>query len=725
MLKKLATILKVTLEVFLLLAFMLILFSYDSSDKSFNVATSSEQVHNYLGLFGSYTADLFMQTFGFASWLFVLFVGVHVLFKTMHWPIHLLWVKRSVCVVLVLLLCLLCAPMGFDDSMRQGGVIGSLLYRFLPAISFWNMLLLWILFFIGLIYVLNVPVKKIVLWMWYYARVLKNKLMKRKTGEHVTVQKPVIKPKPVVVKPVERKKAKAPVVTPVRKKQTDGFVLPSIDLLDDPKVQNKENLTREMMDNTSRRLESILAQFGVRGEVVRVSPGPVVTLYEFEPAAGVKTARVIGLAEDMARAMSVVSVRMAVIPGSSVIGIEIPNKVRQTVYIKELVNTSAFLDNTGALPLILGKNIGGNPFLADLAKMPHLLVAGTTGSGKSVGINTIILSLLYRFTPSQCRLIMVDPKMLELSVYNGIPHLLSPVVTEPGKAVVALRWVVKEMDDRYKAMATMGVRNIEGYNKKIADTIAAGKTLTRQVQTGFDPETGKPIIETQEMDLTPLPYIVVIVDEFADLMQTAGKDVDVAVQRIAQKARASGIHLIMATQRPSVDVVTGTIKSNFPSRISFQVTSKIDSRTILNEQGAEQLLGRGDMLFMPAGVKPIRLHGPFVSDEEVERVVNFLKSQGEAQYNEAVTIDENTDVPVDEGSVFDRTAMGGAGGGDLYQQAVDIVLADKRPTISYIQRKLGIGYNRAADLIDRMEQEGIVSKASPTGRREILVGDNK
>ena len=622
-------------------------------------------------------------------------------------------------------MCFLCAPLGQGDTVQWGGVIGDLVYRFLPAVGLGIMLLLWFLFIAGLVYVLNIPVKKISLWTYYYARVLINKLMKNKSNVAVPVQKPIIqkKEKP---KPVEHKKAKAPMAAaPVRKKQSDGFILPSVDLLDEPKAQSKENLTREMMDNTSRRLESILAQFGVRGEVVRVSPGPVVTLYEFEPAAGVKTARVIGLAEDMARAMSVVAVRMAVIPGSSVIGIEIPNKVRQTVYIKEIVNTSAFTDNTGALPLILGKNIGGNPFLADLAKMPHLLVAGTTGSGKSVGINTIILSLLYRFTPSQCRLIMVDPKMLELSVYNGIPHLLTPVVTEPGKAVVALRWVVKEMDDRYKAMATMGVRNIEGYNKKIADTIAAGKTLTRQIQTGFDPETGKPIIETQEMDLTPLPYIVVIVDEFADLMQTAGKDVDVAVQRIAQKARASGIHLIMATQRPSVDVVTGTIKSNFPSRISFQVTSKIDSRTILNEQGAEQLLGRGDMLFMPAGVKPIRLHGPFVSDEEVERVVNFLKSQGEAQYNEAVTIDENTDVPVDEGAVFDRTAMGGAGGGDLYQQAVDIVLADKRPTISYIQRKLGIGYNRAADLIDRMEQEGIVSKASPTGRREILVGDNK
>jgi S-DNA-T family DNA segregation ATPase FtsK/SpoIIIE len=416
---------------------------------------------------------------------------------------------------------------------------------------------------------------------------------------------------------------------------------------------------------------------------------------------------------------------MAVVPGSSVIGIEIPNKTRQTVFIKELVDTNAFMDNKGILPMILGKNIGGNPVFADLAKMPHLLVAGTTGSGKSVGINTMILSLLYRFTPSQCKLIMVDPKMLELSVYNGIPHLLTPVVTEPGKAIVALKWVVKEMDDRYRAMATIGVRNIEGYNKKISETIAEGKKLTRQIQTGFDPETGRPIIEVQEIDLTPLPYIVVIVDEMADLMLTAGKEVDIAVQRIAQKARASGIHMIMATQRPSTDVITGTIKANFPSRVSFQVTNKIDSRIIIGEQGAEQLLGRGDMLFMPAGVKPVRLHGPFVSDDEVERVVNFLKEQGEAQYNEAVTIDDEEDVPLDAGAVFDRTSMGSGGGGDLYEQAVQIVLTDKRPTISYIQRKLSIGYNRAADLIDRMEKEGIVSAASPTGRREILIGDNK
>ncbi len=717
MLSKIIHFAKLALQIAMVLALGAILISYHPSDSSFNTA-SDIPVANFLGAFGAYVADIFMQTFGLVSWLFVLFAFVGLFFKIRGIERNWLWAKRFVCFWLILLLCFLYAP---SDN---GGVIGAMIYRHLPAMPTFVNVCLWVAFVVGMVFVLQIPVKTIAKWTYYYICVFKHKIF----PDDAFLQKPLAVPEPpvkkvVAVKKSQPKKTKA-VAVPVlpRKKSDDGFILPSTDLLDEPKAQNKENLTREMMDNTSRRLEGILVQFGVKGEVVRVSPGPVVTLYEFEPAAGVKVERVVSLADNIALAMKVVSVRMAVVPASGFIGIEIPNKTRQTVFIKEIMDTNAFSDNTGTLPLVLGKNIAGNPVFADLAKMPHLLVAGTTGSGKSVGINTMILSLLYRFTPSQCKLIMVDPKMLELSVYNGIPHLLTPVVTEPGKAVVALKWTVKEMDDRYRAMATIGVRNIEKYNEKIADTIAAGKTLTRQIQTGFDPETGRPIIETQEMDLTPLPYIVVIVDEMADLMLAAGKDVEIAIQRIAQKARASGIHLIMATQRPSVDVITGTIKANFPSRVSFQVTSKIDSRTILGEQGAEQLLGRGDMLFMPAGVKPVRLHGPFVSDEEVERVVNFLKEQGEAQYNEAVTIDEDADVPMDEGAVFDRSAMGMSGGGDLYEQAVQIVLSDKRPTISYIQRKLSIGYNRAADLIDRMEREGIVSKASPTGRREILIG---
>ena len=721
MLAQLYSYFKMLLSCIFVLALALLLFSYNPSDVSLNTASSLE-TKNYLGTFGAYIADIFMQTFGLASWLLLVFLATRVFFSITRKHRSLLWLKRIISVLSFFMLCILLA------SSDNGGWIGTLAYRHLPLFPFAIDLILWILFAIALIFVLDLPIKKVGIKVYSLIRRLKGKPSPSEQDLKETLQpsEQLIKPKKLKERKTETiKKVKTIPAPTTKKKNEDGFVLPPPSLLDEPKAQSKDNLTREMMDNTSRKLEEILSQFGVKGEVVRVSPGPVITLYEFEPAAGVKASRVIGLAEDMARAMSVVSVRMAVVPGSSVIGIEIPNKTRQTVFIKELVDNNAFMDNKGILPMILGKNIGGNPVFADLAKMPHLLVAGTTGSGKSVGINTMILSLLYRFTPSECKLIMVDPKMLELSVYNGIPHLLTPVVTEPGKAIVALKWVVKEMDDRYRAMATIGVRNIEGYNKKIAETIAAGKKLTRQIQTGFDPETGRPIIETQEMDLTPLPYIVVIVDEMADLMLTAGKEVDIAVQRIAQKARASGIHMIMATQRPSTDVITGTIKANFPSRVSFQVTNKIDSRIIIGEQGAEQLLGRGDMLFMPAGVKPVRLHGPFVSDDEVERVVNFLKEQGEAQYNEAVTIDEDSDVPVDDGAVFDRTSMGSGGSGDLYEQAVQIVLTDKRPTISYIQRKLSIGYNKAADLIDRMEKEGIVSEASPTGRREILIGTDK
>jgi len=718
MLKKLIYAFKIFINFCLIIALTLLLFSYNPLDSSINTA-SALKTTNYLGPFGAYVADILMQTVGVAAWLFVVFALCRIIFKLCKINRRLIWLKRMVSFLLIIGLCILSAP--YD----KGGFIGALIYRKIPETPLFLDVMLWFIWVCGFIFVSEIPVKRIAYKLYFYLRLLKQKLSSNGTDivlppEEIKQEKPKQKEE----KAPPKKKAKTnKVPTTLKKKADDGFTLPPATLLDEPKVQSKDNLTKEMMEATSRKLESILAQFGVKGEVVRVSPGPVVTLYEFEPAAGVKVERVISLSDNIALAMKVVSVRMSVVSVSGFIGIEIPNKTRQTVFIKELVDTDAFTENKGILPLILGKNIAGNPVFADLAKMPHLLVAGTTGSGKSVGINTMILSLLYRFTPEQCKLIMVDPKMLELSVYNGIPHLLTPVVTEPGKAIVALKWTVKEMDDRYRAMATLGVRNIEGYNKKIAETIANGEKLTRKVTTGFDPETGRPITEIQEMDLTPLPYIVVIVDEMADLMLTAGKEVDIAIQRIAQKARASGIHLIMATQRPSVDVITGTIKANFPSRISFQVTSKIDSRTILGEQGAEQLLGRGDMLFS-AGSKPVRVHGPFVSDDEVEQVVNFLKDQGEAQYNDAVLMDDDSDNPLDDGPVFDRTNMS-SGGGDLYEQAVQIVLADKRPTISYIQRKLSIGYNRAADLIDRMEKEGIVSAASPTGRREILIGGDK
>ncbi len=450
-------------------------------------------------------------------------------------------------------------------------------------------------------------------------------------------------------------------------------------------------------------------------------PGPVVTLYEFEPAPGTKSARVVALSDDIARSMSAVSARVAVIPGRNAIGIELPNEVRDTVYLREQLESEDFKASRQKLPLCLGKTIGGEPVIADLARMPHLLVAGTTGSGKSVAINTMILSLLYRFTPQQCRLIMVDPKMLELSVYDGIPHLLTPVVTDPKKAIIALRWAVREMEDRYKKMSKLGVRNIDGFNIRVSEAKAKGEVITRTVQTGFEKETGQAVYEDEIMDLEPLPYIVVIVDEMADLMMVAGKEIEGAIQRLAQMARAAGIHVVLATQRPSVDVITGTIKANFPTRISFQVTSKIDSRTILGEMGAEQLLGQGDMLYMAGGGRITRVHGPFCSDEEVEKVVAHLKRQAKPVYVEAVTADDEEELEAEESPVFDEGDFG-LGAGDLYDQAVAVVLRHKKASTSYIQRRLQIGYNRAASIMERMEKEGVVGPANHAGKREILLG---
>lgn len=516
--------------------------------------------------------------------------------------------------------------------------------------------------------------------------------------------------------PRQRKK---PEPKPVVRK--GAFVLPPMSVLAAPKASDRVTLSKAELEENSRALEGVLQDFGVRGEITGANPGPVVTLYELEPAPGIKSSRVIGLADDIARSMSALSARVAVVPGRNAIGIELPNESREKVYLRELLSTKESGDSSAKLPLCLGKNIGGAPVIVDLAKMPHLLIAGTTGSGKSVGINTMILSLVYRLRPDQCRLIMVDPKMLELSVYDGIPHLLTPVVTDPKKAVVALKWAVREMEQRYKSMSKLGVRNIDGYNARVAEAKAKGEELTRKVHTGFDKETGKAIYEEEQLNLEPLPYIVIIVDEMADLMMVAGKDIEGAVQRLAQMARAAGLHVILATQRPSVDVITGTIKANFPTRISFQVTSKIDSRTILGEMGAEQLLGQGDMLYMAGGGRISRVHGPFVSDEEVEKIVRHLKAQGQPEYLEAVTAEEETG---EDGAVFDSTGMGG-GEGDLFSQAVAIVKRDRKASTSYIQRRLQIGYNRAATLMERMEEEGIVGQANHAGKREILIGEEE
>jgi S-DNA-T family DNA segregation ATPase FtsK/SpoIIIE len=519
--------------------------------------------------------------------------------------------------------------------------------------------------------------------------------------------------------PAPRRRAAARVPS---RRGGNGYTLPSLNLLAVQRASERTTLSRDIIDGNATALESVLQDFGVRGEIINARPGPVVTLYELEPAPGIKSSRVIGLADDIARSMSAVSARVAVVSGRNAIGIELPNPVREKVYLRELLTGNDYNESTAKLPLCLGKTIGGESVIVDLSRMPHLLIAGTTGSGKSVAINTMILSLVYRLRPDQCRLIMVDPKMLELSVYDGIPHLLTPVVTDPKKAVVALKWAVREMEGRYKKMSKLGVRNIDGYNARVAEARAKGETLTRTVHTGYDKESGQAVYEKEELELEPLPFLVVIVDEMADLMMVAGKDIEGAIQRLAQMARAAGIHVILATQRPSVDVITGTIKANFPTRISFQVTSKIDSRTILGEQGAEQLLGQGDMLYMAGGGRINRVHGPFVSDDEVEKVVRHLKAQGAPEYLEEVTAGGEEDE--DGNPVFDATGMGLAEGGDLFQQAVAIVKRDRKASTSYIQRRLQIGYNRAATIMERMEEEGIVGQANHAGKREILIPEN-
>jgi len=494
-----------------------------------------------------------------------------------------------------------------------------------------------------------------------------------------------------------------------------AFVLPGLDLLKTPPPR-MATADPGMLQRQSEQLHRVLGDYGIKGEMGEVRPGPVVTLFEFEPAPGVKSQRVINLSDDIARNMSAESARIAVVPGRNAMGIEMPNRRRETVWLKNMLASETFVNAPESLPLIMGEDIGGHPFIADLAKMPHLLVAGTTGSGKSVAVNAMILSLMYKLTPEQCKFIMIDPKMLELSVYDGAPHLLAPVVTEPKKAVVALKWTVREMEDRYRKMSKMGVRNMAGYNEKVAEYKAREETLTRTVMTGYDKESGEPTYETEELHYEPMPYIVVIIDEMADLMMVAGKDIEGAVQRLAQMARAAGIHMIMATQRPSVDVITGTIKANFPTRVSFRVGSKIDSRTILGEQGAEQLLGNGDMLFMGTG-RPRRLHGPFVSDGEVERVSAFVKAQGAPSYLEDITEEKEGDLNGDDAGGRNT----GGSGNELFDQAVAIVARDRKASTSYIQRKLSIGYNRAADLIDRMEDEGMISSAGSGGKREIFL----
>ncbi len=739
--------------------------SYNPADPSWSTATGAAPT-NWLGLPGAHAADLILQTSGLAGVLPALVLAAWAWRVISHRGLPMFWLRLT-----ALVLCLIAAatfasalpaPSAWPLATGLGGFYGDLFHngaaRALAAFGLdtWPYTIVVATGVIALALLLFVLSISLADWgaagrggLWATKTAGRGvqtagatlARIGRGAARHVRREPRLVpgdaddapdldeRPEPTMARAAKRR-----VTTPARKPKKsrraraeeqpkfnlgseDGYQLPPLALLQEPGDQARiRRVNEEALEQNARLLESVLDDYGVRGRIIKVRPGPVVTLYELEPAPGTKTSRVIGLSDDIARSMSAVSVRVAVVPGRNAIGIELPNQDRETVYLRELLATSDYESANATLSLALGKDISGAPIIADLAKMPHLLIAGTTGSGKSVAINTMILSLLYRQPPEQCRLIMIDPKMLELSVYDDIPHLLTPVVTDPGKAVVALKWTVREMENRYKAMARLTVRNIAGYNQRLAQAKAKGETLTRTVQTGFDTETGEPIFEEQELDMEPMPHIVVVVDEMADLMMVAGKDIEGAIQRLAQMARAAGIHIIMATQRPSVDVITGTIKANFPTRISFQVTSKVDSRTILGEQGAEQLLGQGDMLYMAGGGRITRVHGPFVSDGEVEQVVAYLRAQGEPEYLSAVTEDLE---PEDDGGMGAGPA--GGSGDALFDQAVDVVSRHQKASTSFIQRHLQIGYNRAARLMERMEEEGIVGPANHVGKREIHV----
>ena len=724
-------VLFVSISITLALAFL----SYAPHDRSFN-HVNDLPVANLLGVIGSYSADLLLQLFGFASLLFII---IPLFWSAQCLVYNLLtsfWFKFITLLLSILLLSILFAAftMNLDGAtISCDGAVGNLLYNLISAQhKLWAMAVLSILFVVCAYFSCGAKLESwyefakklgaVIVYLgkllWYCIQsiygIIKLLIIKLKKDKNT--------PYPYAdllnsEKPSDFEPTKSFIKVPSmpRIKAAGNFSLPTVDLLNPVNNKSpKNNLSTAMLDENADRLLTTLSDFGVKGKILGYYPGPVVTLYELEPAAGTKSSRIIGLADDIARSMCALSTRIATIPGKNSIGVELPNNVREMVYLKEMIQSPEYANNNCELPIILGKDISGSPIIVDLATMPHLLVAGTTGSGKSVAINTMILSLLYKLTPEQCKLVMIDPKMLELSVYDGIPHLLAPVVTESSKAVTALKWTVKEMENRYRLMSSLGVRNISGYNKKIEESLGKGSKLQKRVQTGFDSETGRPIYEEVDLDVKTLPYIVVIVDEMADLMIVAGKEIEASVQRLAQMARAAGIHIIMATQRPSVDVITGVIKANFPTRISFQVTSKIDSRTILGDSGAEQLLGKGDMLYMSGGNKIKRVHGPFVADQEVNNVVEFLKQQAEPVYTVDITEDEEESF----------SAMSIDECDELYDQAVALIVRERKISISYIQRFFRIGYNRAANIVEQMEKNGAVTKPDPMGKREILANES-
>jgi S-DNA-T family DNA segregation ATPase FtsK/SpoIIIE len=737
------------------LALLVALACYDPRDPSMNTATM-RHVSNLAGPVGAVLADLLLQGFGVAGAL----PGLAML--TWAWRIasrrglgsftaRLTAMLLGLPVLAAVLAAIPTPPFGWPTMAGLGGAVGRSLA--LTGLSAGRGALgtvgAVIVTIVGLLFAITLTLLALGLssseWRagWHIARyavrlvispplpfpslgVLRlprwlrvnrepGSLVQRRPAAFTRVI-PTMDEPPVVTRPPRH------AVAPRRPRQESlplpeiGWRFPPLSLLNPAPARAASGPSEEALQANARLLEAVLADYGVQGSIVEIRPGPVVTLYELEPAPGIRSARVIGLADDVARSLSVTAVRIATVPGRNVIGIEVPNAKRETVFLSEILSSEQLQKHPGRLTLALGKEINGAPIFADLARMPHLMIAGTTGSGKSVGVNAMILSLLYRLPPDQCRLLLIDPKMLELSMYAGVPHLIAPVVTEPAKAVVALKWTVREMERRYRAMSQLGVRNLTGYNDRVAEARRQGEVLTRRVQTGFDPDTGRPTFEDQPLALEPLPLIVVVVDEMADLMMVAGKEIEAAVQRLAQMARAAGIHVIMATQRPSVDVITGTIKANFPTRISFQVISKFDSRTILGEQGAEQLLGMGDMLYMAGGGRITRVHGPFVSDEEVEKVVEFLRDQGEPAYQDEVTEPTEDDVTL-------SPVSGPAGDGEkgLYEQAVAVVAREGKASTSFIQRHLNIGYNRAAKLIEQMEKEGVVGPANHVGKREVLI----
>ncbi len=733
--------------------FILALISFDIKDPSLNTSSTNEAISNLLGITGAFLSDVLLQTIGLAAYA--------IAFTPVVWGYRVITrrpITRIPLRLSLLALATICAAItlaripsfeGWTIGSYLGGSTGAIILTALGnglkslfgdnaflTVTYTSALIFfiayttavgispmsWINILIKMLETLKVL--SIKLTNYFVSKLSLHKQKKERKLRRLQINdtiapKEKISKKPKVSKKHSKRDASAKQQEFKLVNSDDGWLVPDIDMLDEPIISKGDDLDEKSLEKNAEMLQATLNDFGVKGEILQVNPGPIITLYELEPAPGTKTSRVIGLSDDIARSMSALSVRVAVVSGRNAIGLELPNAKRETVYLKEIIESQKFQKTKNNIPLALGKNIAGDIVVTDLAKMPHLMIAGTTGSGKSVGVNAMILSLLYKMSPKQLRFIMIDPKMLELSVYDDIPHLLTPVVTEPHKAVTALKWAVKEMEERYRLMSKLSVRNVDSFNERIKQARKKGEVLMHKIQTGFDPETGKPVFEEQPIPQVEMPYIVIVVDEFADLMLVAGKEVERAIQRLAQMARAAGIHLIMATQRPSVDVITGVIKANFPTRISFQVTSKIDSRTILGEGGAEQLLGRGDMLYMAAGGRLKRIHGPFVSDDEIKKVVTHLKEQGAPEYIEGITVSDDDE---DEGG--SRGSSGKDGYDKLYDEAVAIIVQEGKISTSFIQRHLQIGYNRAARIVECMERDGVISPANHAGRREILIEHN-